>query len=127
MISSTRSSESASRSSRKRASGTTLDWSTPNFSTIIAFTCSKVALLSMLPPGGWVGYTAPILTPFSSSSFARQPAFGLGYPPYAIIVRGLIMPDESVISNRKVEHLRINLEENVQFFDTSTGLERYRF
>src|SRR5581483_8344199 len=69
----------------------------------------------------------PILTPFSSSSFARQPAFGLGYPPYAIIVRGLIMPDESVISNRKVEHLRINLEENVQFFDTSTGLERYRF
>lgn len=37
------------------------------------------------------------------------------------------MPDESVVRNRKVEHLRINLEENVQFFDVSTGLERYRF
>lgn len=37
------------------------------------------------------------------------------------------MPDETVISNRKVEHLRINLEENVQFFDVSTGLENYRF
>lgn len=46
------------------------------------------------------------------------------------------MPDESTInsadnvsnvSNRKVEHLRINLEENVQFYDVSTGLEKYRF
>jgi isopentenyl-diphosphate delta-isomerase len=37
------------------------------------------------------------------------------------------MPDETVVSNRKVEHLRINLEEDVQFFDVSTGLERYRF
>ncbi len=37
------------------------------------------------------------------------------------------MPDESTVSNRKVEHLRINLEENVQFFDVSTGLEKYRF
>lgn len=37
------------------------------------------------------------------------------------------MPDETVVSNRKVEHLRINLEENVQFFDVSTGLENYRF
>lgn len=37
------------------------------------------------------------------------------------------MPDETVVSNRKVEHLRINLDENVQFFDVSTGLEKYRF
>lgn len=37
------------------------------------------------------------------------------------------MPDETVVRNRKVEHLRINLEENVQFFDVSTGLEKYRF
>ncbi len=37
------------------------------------------------------------------------------------------MPDETIVSNRKVEHLRINLEENVQFFDVSTGLEKYRF
>lgn len=37
------------------------------------------------------------------------------------------MPDETVISNRKIEHLRINIEENVQFFDVSTGLEQYRF
>lgn len=37
------------------------------------------------------------------------------------------MPDETLVSNRKVEHLRINLEENVQFFDVSTGLEKYRF
>lgn len=37
------------------------------------------------------------------------------------------MPDESTISNRKLEHLRINLEENVQFFDVSTGLDKYRF
>jgi isopentenyl-diphosphate delta-isomerase len=37
------------------------------------------------------------------------------------------MPDETTVSNRKVEHLRINLEENVQFFDVSTGLDKYRF
>lgn len=37
------------------------------------------------------------------------------------------MEDETAVSNRKTEHLRINLEENVQFFDVSTGLARYRF
>lgn len=37
------------------------------------------------------------------------------------------MPDETIVSNRKVEHLRINLEENVQFSSVSTGLESYRF
>lgn len=37
------------------------------------------------------------------------------------------MPNQSVVSTRKVEHLRINLEENVQFSDVSTGLEQYRF
>ena len=37
------------------------------------------------------------------------------------------MPDETVVSTRKVEHLRINLEENVQFSQVSTGLEKYRF
>jgi isopentenyl-diphosphate delta-isomerase len=38
-----------------------------------------------------------------------------------------IMPDETTVSNRKVEHLRINLEDNVQFLGVSTGLEKYRF
>ncbi len=37
------------------------------------------------------------------------------------------MPDETAVSNRKIEHLRINLEENVQFFDVGTGLDQYRF
>lgn len=37
------------------------------------------------------------------------------------------MPDETTVSNRKIEHLRINLEENVQFLDVSTGLDKYRF
>lgn len=37
------------------------------------------------------------------------------------------MPDETATSQRKLEHLRINLEENVQFMQVSTGLERYRF
>lgn len=37
------------------------------------------------------------------------------------------MPDESPVTNRKIEHLRINLEQDVQFFDVSTGLEKYRF
>lgn len=37
------------------------------------------------------------------------------------------MPDETVTSSRKVEHLRISLEEDVQFFDVRTGLEQYRF
>lgn len=37
------------------------------------------------------------------------------------------MPDETVVSARKLEHLRINLEDNVQFFDVRTGLEQYRF
>src|SRR5215212_4560509 len=31
------------------------------------------------------------------------------------------------IENRKAEHIRINLEENVQFPRLKTGLERYRF
>src|SRR5215211_262354 len=37
------------------------------------------------------------------------------------------MPDETTVSTRKVEHLRINLQENVQFVDVATGLEEYRF
>lgn len=37
------------------------------------------------------------------------------------------MPDETVTRERKVDHLRINLKQDVQFFDVSTGLERYRF
>lgn len=37
------------------------------------------------------------------------------------------MPDETTVSTRKVEHLRINLQENVQFDQVSTGLEKYRF
>jgi isopentenyl-diphosphate delta-isomerase len=37
------------------------------------------------------------------------------------------MPDDTAITNRKVEHIRINLEEDVQFFDVSTGLADYRF
>jgi isopentenyl-diphosphate delta-isomerase len=35
-------------------------------------------------------------------------------------------PDETIHENRKLEHLRINLHENVQFH-RSNGLERYRF
>lgn len=37
------------------------------------------------------------------------------------------MPDETIHRNRKLEHLRINLKEDVQFQQTSNGLERYRF
>lgn len=37
------------------------------------------------------------------------------------------MPDETGVSHRKVEHLRINLEQDVQFAEVSTGLESYRF
>lgn len=37
------------------------------------------------------------------------------------------MPDETAVTNRKLEHLRINLEEDVQSFDVRTGLEAYRF
>ncbi|MCC7162220.1 MAG: type 2 isopentenyl-diphosphate Delta-isomerase [Anaerolineae bacterium] len=37
------------------------------------------------------------------------------------------MPDETTVSARKVEHLSINLRQDVQFFDVSTGLEQYRF
>lgn len=35
--------------------------------------------------------------------------------------------DTPSIENRKVEHIRINLEENVQFPNLTTGLENYRF
>ncbi|MEW5720258.1 MAG: alpha-hydroxy-acid oxidizing protein, partial [Chloroflexota bacterium] len=35
-------------------------------------------------------------------------------------------PDETTHASRKLEHLRINLQENVQFRQ-SNGLERYRF
>jgi len=37
------------------------------------------------------------------------------------------MPDDTTHRNRKLEHLRINLQEDVQFRQTTNGLERYRF
>ncbi len=37
------------------------------------------------------------------------------------------MPDDTTHRNRKLEHLRINLDEDVQFRETTNGLERYRF
>ncbi len=37
------------------------------------------------------------------------------------------MPDETLTSSRKLEHLRINLEEDVQFYEVNTGLANYRF
>lgn len=37
------------------------------------------------------------------------------------------MPDDTTLRDRKVEHLRINLEENVQFSEVTNGFERYRF
>jgi isopentenyl-diphosphate delta-isomerase len=36
-------------------------------------------------------------------------------------------PDDTTHESRKLEHLRINLKENVQSRQTTTGLERYRF
>ncbi len=36
-------------------------------------------------------------------------------------------PDSSTHSERKLEHLRINLEEDVQFREVRNGFERYRF
>lgn len=37
------------------------------------------------------------------------------------------MTDSPTTESRKVDHIRINLEENVQFPNTTTGLEKYRF
>jgi isopentenyl-diphosphate Delta-isomerase len=37
------------------------------------------------------------------------------------------MPDDTTLPDRKVQHLKINLEEDVQFTELSTGFERYRF
>ena len=37
------------------------------------------------------------------------------------------MPDDTTLHDRKVEHLRINLEENVQFSANGNGFDRYRF
>lgn len=37
------------------------------------------------------------------------------------------MPDDTTHRSRKLEHLRINLKEDVQFRETTSGLERYRF
>jgi isopentenyl-diphosphate delta-isomerase len=37
------------------------------------------------------------------------------------------MPDDTTHRSRKLEHLRINLKENVQSRETTNGLERYRF
>ncbi len=37
------------------------------------------------------------------------------------------MPDDTTHRSRKLEHLNINLKENVQFRETTNGLERYRF
>jgi isopentenyl-diphosphate delta-isomerase len=36
-------------------------------------------------------------------------------------------PSESATQTRKADHLRVCLEEEVQFYQTTTGLERYRF
>lgn len=38
-----------------------------------------------------------------------------------------VPPQDPSIEDRKAEHIRINLEENVQFPHLTTGLERYRF
>lgn len=37
------------------------------------------------------------------------------------------MPDDTTLRDRKVEHLRINLEQDVQFSELKNGFERYRF
>jgi len=37
------------------------------------------------------------------------------------------MTDETVVSARKLEHLRINIQEDVQFAQVRSGLEQYRF
>ena len=37
------------------------------------------------------------------------------------------MPDDTTHRNRKLDHLRINLQEDVQYRAISNGLERYRF
>ncbi len=37
------------------------------------------------------------------------------------------MPDDTTHENRKLEHLRINLKDDVQFHETTNGLEHYRF
>ncbi len=37
------------------------------------------------------------------------------------------MPDDTTHRSRKLEHLRINLKEDVHFRETTSGLERYRF
>ncbi len=37
------------------------------------------------------------------------------------------MPDDTTHKSRKLEHLRINLKEDVQFQQTTNGLDRYRF
>ncbi|CAG1014683.1 isopentenyl-diphosphate Delta-isomerase [Anaerolineales bacterium] len=37
------------------------------------------------------------------------------------------MPDDTTHRDRKLDHLRINLKEDVQFRETTNGLERYRF
>jgi isopentenyl-diphosphate Delta-isomerase len=37
------------------------------------------------------------------------------------------MPDESPLQNRKLDHLQINLSQNVQFRETTSGFEKYRF
>src|SRR5829696_4831635 len=55
------------------------------------------------------------------SSLARFSAT----PPPA--VSGVSMTDQSVIERRKLDHLEINLERDVQARETSTGFERYHF
>ncbi|MBI3913636.1 MAG: type 2 isopentenyl-diphosphate Delta-isomerase [Chloroflexi bacterium] len=37
------------------------------------------------------------------------------------------MPDETTVPARKLDHLRINLKDDVQFHQLTSGLERYRF
>ncbi|MCL4394343.1 MAG: type 2 isopentenyl-diphosphate Delta-isomerase, partial [Chloroflexi bacterium] len=37
------------------------------------------------------------------------------------------MPDDTTHRNPQLEHLRINLQEDVHFRQTTNGLERFRF
>ena len=46
---------------------------------------------------------------------------------YAIIHHESAMSDETIVSNRKLEHLRINIQEDVQFLTVRSGLEAFRF
>src|SRR5438105_4318136 len=127
IISSTRSSESASRSSRKRAFAVTFSASTPSWSTIIFLTRSNVSAAMDISPFGNESFNCERessqsiavlhrrVNQIAKSHCQLQRSFGMmsasSHRPHKHLTRVKV----TMTSQRKLDHVRIVNEEQVEF------------